>query len=285
MDRFLKIEQSAVEQLGRRKFNGKMLFGFRLGPPKQLASVSKDLRWEAWIDPESRLPVRIEEKPKNKNNPMTAHRHSIIEFEFDTPIDSSIFSMTLPEGYHMVESGPHFPKPSLPSDKRLLSPIITPGGGINRAQFGMTVKEVIEQLGPPSELWYDYKDSQGQTFYTRMKREKEADAYNLRYKSIGFELFIDSQEGLAKIIADDGLPEAWGFRKFAGRTTEGIALGATRADVEQAYGAPSRVRGPFKYENYSEMFLLYEAKMIFFGLKDGQVRSIEAKKIKRKSND
>jgi hypothetical protein len=227
----------------------------------------------------------MEETPLDANNPMTAHRHMIVEFAFNIPIEMSLFRMTPPDGYHTLKNGPLFPVPPAPKDNGLASPVITPGVGIGEARFGMNAKQIIERLGTPSELWYGYEDPVRGFMYGRMKPDRDVVKFMLHYKSAGFTLDIDAREGLTSIGTNDGIPEVEGYRAFAGRTKEGIAFGATRADIEQAYGVPERIRGPYKYEEYNEVYLLYGSKRLYFGLRDGEVNFIQAKKPKREADE
>lgn len=273
LDRILKVEEKAVEKLGQREFDGKTLVGFRLGPfdPKGPAGANAG-RCEAWIDPQTRLPVRLQCEPADPRDPITGHERLVVEFAFNTPLDSSLFSMTPPKDYRLVEHGPLGPSPKAPESLALASPVIAPGVGIGQARFGMPLQQVTERLGPPSEVWYVYKRPKGE----HLSRTQEGDDYvgfDVRYKPRGFTLFVDRREGLTKILSHDGLPVFQGFKAFSGRTSEGVSLGSTQEQVEKAYGPPEKVRKLDK--NLSA--LGYDSKGLWFLVTDGKVTSIEAK--------
>jgi hypothetical protein len=79
----------AVQNLGEQEIAGQRLIGFRAKHPKMEITI--------WADPQTALPVRIEQiegqmKVISKN------------MEFDVPMDESLFSMDVPEGYTLQET-------------------------------------------------------------------------------------------------------------------------------------------------------------------------------------
>jgi hypothetical protein len=273
LDPVLKIEEKAVEKLGQRQFNGKTLIGFRLGrtDPKNPAGADAE-RCEAWIDPQTRLPSRLESEPPNLQDPLTRRHRLVVEYAFNTPLDESLFSMTPPKDYRLIECGPLGPAPKLPGDIALASPVITPLVGIGKAKFGMNTEEVMERLGPPSDVWYVYKRPQGE-YRSRMKEKDDHVGVVVEYKDQGFTLFVDRHKGLKQVQSHDGLPAFMGFKAFPGRTDKGIALGSTREQIEKTYGTPGKLR---KLEE-NTMALGYDAIGLWFIVADGKVIQIEAK--------
>ena len=79
----------AVEELGEQEIAGQRLIGFRAMHPKAEITI--------WADPETALPVRIES---------TGGQMKLItkNLKFDVPMDESLFSMDLPEGYTQQET-------------------------------------------------------------------------------------------------------------------------------------------------------------------------------------
>lgn len=274
VDQLLKIEQAAVEELGPREFDGKTLVGFRLGPLNQRAGVrSEPMRGEAWIDPDTRLPVRMDITPVDPEDPMTSHLHMIFEFAFNRPLKKSLFRTTPPEGYRMVEEGPLVPVPAPPKNEALASPVIVPGVGIGQARFGMGIGQIVERLGPPSDLFYVYETPQGKVRTRMEKQDREPVELHVEYGAGGFCLTVDPQRGFISIGTEDGMLP--GFRAFTGRTKEGITPGSAREDIERAYGPPDRIRGPYEDKT---MILIYDSTGLGFFLTDGQVTGIQAKK-------
>jgi hypothetical protein len=280
VDQLLKIEQAAVEELGQREFDGKTLVGFRVGPLNQRAGVRPEpVRGEAWIDPDTRLPVRMEITPVDPEDPTTAHLPMIFQFAFNRPLEKSLFRTTPPEGYRMVEEGPLVPVPAPPKDEALASPVIVPGVGIGQARFGMNMKEIVERLGPPSDLFYVYETPQGKLSTRMEKQDREPVEFDVEYADRGFCLTVDPQRGLISVGTEDGILP--GFRAFTGRTREGIAIGAAREDVERAYGPPGRIRGPYQDKT---MILIYDSTGLAFFLTDGRVTAIQADKGNQKAD-
>jgi len=79
----------AVEELGEQEIAGQRLIGFRAKHPKAEIII--------WADPETALPVRIES---------TGGQMKLItkNLKFDVPMDESLFSMDVPEGYTQQET-------------------------------------------------------------------------------------------------------------------------------------------------------------------------------------
>jgi hypothetical protein len=78
-----------VEELGIQKFNNQKLIGFRAKHPKTEITI--------WADPKIALPVRIEQ---------IAGQMQFIckDLQFDVPMDESLFSMDVPEGYSLQQA-------------------------------------------------------------------------------------------------------------------------------------------------------------------------------------
>ena len=74
----------SVEPLGEKEIDGRIAKGFRAtGPDGELT---------IWADPQSALPIRMEQKWRQIH-------YEFIDFEFDVVLDESLFSMEIPEGY------------------------------------------------------------------------------------------------------------------------------------------------------------------------------------------
>jgi hypothetical protein len=113
---------------------------------------------------------------------------------------------------------------------------INPSVPILSLHSGMTVQEVIAELGQPTLT----------------------NASGLQFASIG--LFISPKA------------HRYGFTApFAGRTKEGIGLGASRADVIKAYGEPSESKSP--KAGFEE--LSYESAGIHFQIHNSKVNWID----------
>jgi hypothetical protein len=125
--------------------------------------------------------------------------------------------------------------------------LIEPGVGVGKVRAGMSMDEVIAQLGKPDG--------------------KPGDRH-LEYRRLGFAVGFGRDGGVNFVMCgtssgvNDSLAKA-----FTGRTKEGLGMGSSRADVVQAYGEPSEVeKGPagwesLKYRPLGLTFSLLEGKM------------------------
>ena len=74
----------SVEPLGEKEIDGQIAKGFRAtGPDGELT---------VWADPQTALPIRMEQKWRQMHFVYT-------DFQFDIELDESLFSMEIPEGY------------------------------------------------------------------------------------------------------------------------------------------------------------------------------------------
>jgi hypothetical protein len=78
-----------VRELGQRELQGRQLVGFHAEDPKAELTV--------WADPATALPVRVEH---------TGGQMTVIykNFKFNVPMDETLFSMDVPQGYTLQET-------------------------------------------------------------------------------------------------------------------------------------------------------------------------------------
>ena len=129
--------------------------------------------------------------------------------------------------------------------------IIEPGVSIGLVRSGMTIQQVVAELGEPD-------------------RKKES---ALEYLNLGFSV-IPGKEGVVHIVlCVDPTGKEGPFRKaFAGRTKEGIGMGSSRAEVIRAYGEPTAtetIDGKPAFE-----VVRYRPHGLVFELRNGRVDSI-----------
>jgi hypothetical protein len=74
----------SVEPLGEKEIDGRIAKGFRATGPDEELTV--------WADPQTALPIRMEQKWRQMQFVCT-------DFQFDVEMDESLFSMEIPEGY------------------------------------------------------------------------------------------------------------------------------------------------------------------------------------------
>ncbi len=257
IQRILNVDKSAVRKLGTRERGGLTLTGFLL------SRESDQVRVELWTDPDTHLPVELIESPTSPDDPLVSHRNSVMKFQFNKEIAASLFSITPPETFRLVEDGPLHPLPTFPRGIDMQKFQLKPGIGIGELTLGDDLTDVITSFGIPSELTYTTDGK----FFSREKPEGAIDYYLVAYNALGLKLKFREDIGLFSITAEDGMH---GVRTFPGKTTENIGIGATLNDVTEAYGKPSRARGP----SDSPFALIYGDKGLSFVMVEGRVTAI-----------
>jgi len=179
----------------------------------KLSETSQEIT--VWVNPKTRLPIRLAMADLSAD--AKAKRILRIDLEFDTPLDAKLFSTAPPERFAVRTLG--IDKPLQPAkDGNLQAPTVTAGEGIGPVKFGMSAKEVIEKLGEP-----DQKDKRGMA---------------LDYLSRGYSIHVSPQRGVFMILCNTQATFAIKVKDFAGKTKEGIAMGAASGDILKAYGPP-----------------------------------------------
>ena len=79
----------SVEPLGEKEIDGQIAKGFRATGP--------DVELTIWADPQTALPIHMEQKWRQMQFVCT-------DFQFDIEMDESLFSMEIPEGYSEIPS-------------------------------------------------------------------------------------------------------------------------------------------------------------------------------------
>lgn len=206
------IAKNPTKTLPERKVDGKAAIGF-------VVSVSGH-EGTVWVDRVTKLPIRFEGGEKVGKDEVTQVMSEIV---FDRPLDAALFRMSPPEGYKVETFGVSTLAPES-SERAVAAPLVTPLVGIGPARFGMTREEITQVLGKP-----DREFQQGKTTY-------------LSYYSRGFELWILPQDhprhGFFHVSCLGQHGFAIKIREFQGKTDKGIGLGASRAEIIKAYGAP-----------------------------------------------
>lgn len=184
-----------------------------------------------WIDPDTKLPVYSEHVAEWKETGAKALSRAVAvssNFKYDLPFDDSVFDLELPAGYEVTTTGTPAKDRRAPWPAEKL--VLTVGQGIGPAKFGMSKEEVLKLLGEPEE----------QQKVTPKVREgfPQPELEIWVYASQGFRLTFSSFDDprLASVSCRDGYNDT--TRDFAGKTKEGIGLGATPEEVERVYGKP-----------------------------------------------
>lgn len=139
-----------------------------------------------------------------------------------------------------------------PSGKLMIEPLV----GIGPVRFRMSKDDVMEHFGQPDRIF-------------------EGKVTKLNYvPSRGLSFAVDAELGVHEIScwSEGMLPSR--VTTFAGRTTEGIGIGATQEKIVAAYGQPDRTSTGSKriiqnlhYDKLSAKFSLKEGRLMSMVLK------------------
>ena len=134
-----------------------------------------------------------------------------------------------------------------PREELVIEPLV----GIGPVQFGMTKDQVIDHFGQPDQIF-------------------DGQVTKLHYvPSQGLNFAVDAQRGLQEIgcWSEGMLPSR--VTTFAGKTKEGIRIGATEEEIVAAYGEPERTstdsRGIIQnlhYDSLGAKFSIKEGKLM-----------------------
>jgi outer membrane lipoprotein-sorting protein len=91
----LEKNPDSVQFLGERQIEGVTVIGYHLAGPDHHGEIT------VWADPETRLPIRIEQSMYIENRKETA---VITGIEYNVELDESLISVGLPEGYSVTTS-------------------------------------------------------------------------------------------------------------------------------------------------------------------------------------
>lgn len=208
------------ERIGTRTIDGVEAIGFRIDEPL-LPDAPIPTYATVWVDPETRLPVRVETTGKPADGP--EFTQVMTDFAFDRELDPGLFSFDVPEGYLVQRIGvPALGPP--PGEAERAAFVLEAGEGLGPVRFGDDRARCIEAFGEPDRVVILGERGEQLEYYSR-----------------GLSLTVGHDRGLIMIhcFTDHGF--AFEVRDFPGRTAEGIAMGADRAVIEAAYGEPAHV--------------------------------------------
>jgi hypothetical protein len=258
LDRLLDVEQEVTRPLGERTIGDRTLVGFSL--PSGLL-LMQGLEGTIWVDPRTRLPVRIEAV---RDDGRTIPLHLVVEFCFNTFLAPSLFLLSPPDGYELGDYA-DLPALQLPplaaSDPNATTGfLVEPGVGVGSVRFGMTHERVVETLGLPDKIW----DS------------SESGTVTLVYRPRGLEVTIWEEAGVVEFECSAACFNA-GSRPFAGHTPQGIGIGSSRDTVLAAYGQPD--------QGHVDSFeIQYDSLEMAFGIHQDRVCWIELSRNPTKRN-
>ncbi len=262
----LEKQQSAVKALGNRRKNGKDETGFLI------SEEGSSVRVEVWIDPSSNLPIEMIESPASTKDPFVAHRNNVWRFTFNQDLDEKLFSMSVPDGYQAVTTGPYAPSANQLAASEAVHVVLRPRIGIGDIKWGASLTEITERYGTPSELWF--VDEAKNEMYREKPKGVASDRFFVRYASANLTFDFKENSGLYSITAEEASALPGRGVTFPGKTSEGIAIGSSLEDVLKAYGKPSRYRGGTE----SPFAVIFQEQGIAFGITNKRVSSITVTK-------
>lgn len=265
--------------LDSRTIDGREAIGFQIdepllpassqGPPRPQPTTTR-----VWVDPATRLPVRVESVMKveavTKSDP--GERTEVMtDFVFDQELDPALFSFDIPEGFEVDRLGVAELKPA-PTEAEAAD-LVLMGTGLGPVSFGDSKEACLDAFGEPDRV---------ETF---------VGGELLQYFSRGFNLTVGDERGLRMIHCYSDRDMAFAVYPFPGRTAEGIALGASRDHIEAAYGEPSHVRvsllrdalgddAPNADVPTGQVSLTYNEQGLTFTLQDGTLYDIMAQPLR-----
>lgn len=85
----------SVDEIGSRQIGDKQVIGFKLKKEEDKREIM------VWADPETKLPILMEETCENREGQVM--QHVVTDIVFDAELDVSLFSLQPPKGYKLEE--------------------------------------------------------------------------------------------------------------------------------------------------------------------------------------
>ena len=216
LDLLRKVVNDKSTRLPDEVIDGRKVSVFR-------AEYSEQVRRQAnacppmkvWVDPETKLPIRIEAISQDDREPWTMY-----DLAFDQPLDPCAFQHESTRWLHGHHRGIGPPAASPARQAGFARPEIIPGVGLGRVKFGTSKENVIKIFGKPDVEEREY----------------------IGYPSRGYGFYIASQSGV--VVGFTCLSQQtnnFRVRDFAGKTKEGIGIGSSLKDLENAFGKPDNM--------------------------------------------
>lgn len=93
------VPMDEAEKLAERMVDGKRVFGFRTVEGIERQNGTDTWTRIYWVDSRTKLPVRIEVELRSTRPRFAQSRGVASDFVFDAPLDESLFSTDMPDGY------------------------------------------------------------------------------------------------------------------------------------------------------------------------------------------
>ncbi len=242
------VHEEPIKRLPDREIDGKRAIGFLV--VLEDTEFPSGTEASVWVDPHTRLPVRLE-------TPEAGGESTIVmdEIVFDSQLDESLFDTTPPAGYTVDSSElAEFESQPLPPL------VVTPKVGIGAVRFGMSKEEVIRILGQPDLMVRRTPAEEAEQFervlagipveqkvvrknlretISRLRQSTDVRHESLKYLSSGLWIVVDRDDGVTCITVQSQQLRGGGAHDYAGKTKEGIGLGASLEEIRAGYGEPS----------------------------------------------
>jgi thiol-disulfide isomerase/thioredoxin len=178
-----------------------------------------------------------------------------------------MFSISPPEGYTVLPSLE--PRGKRPTDDVLRNLIVSADGGIGGVKYGMSKAQIVNVFGEPDGIEpttvLDNRDPViDGALGPQVVVEDKLPAEKLLYNSRGVHLTVSDKFGLEAVDCLGPPLSGMFVREFLGRTTDGLRMGANRADVIKALGGEPN--GQLPVARFGEETLTY-----FFGPEGGSI--------------
>jgi hypothetical protein len=242
------IGEHATRSLGEKVFDGRKVIGFSgevptTQPDGQQIFVPENV----WVDPVTRLPVRIEKMDAVTNRVGVV----LTDIRFDVPLDDSLFDMTPPRGLAVHDlPWAAINQIKAPDAAVVASLILRPGEGLGELKLGDSPDRITELFGQPDEPL----------------SENNYVAHRYIYASLGLEIIAGKRREakdwhVAAIWCRSTNMSTFPCRDFPGRTEAGIHIGSARQDVVEAYGQP-------EWSDAQNMYYVHRGLSVYL-LEDG----------------
>lgn len=263
------------EKLRNLPADAKQLGEAELGTKKILQfEFENHGRYVVAVDPETKLPLRMEFTSAGAQRGGELFREVITDFLFDAPVDESLFELNVPAGY-VVERCEEPPNRK-PIDFKSL--VVSPTHGIGPVPLGASKQQLIASFGQPDRIELEGRFAKAYSAPGKPAGNNQAEVTleRFHYNSLGFELSVSSEKGVTQFRT---LYVGLLARPFLGKTDAGIALGASIDDVVRAYGPPER-KGGFRddvldYFHKGWSFVFYDGKLSWFTVSEPMSDQIE----------
>lgn len=200
----------------------------------------------AMVDMETNLPIEIQlDRGRGPDGQLV--REVVSNFQFNTEVQESRFAIVPPAGYALTRVERRDPVRS----SRDLT--LTAGKGLGPVRFGMSLREVKEQLGDPDmlesqPLMVAEQDQEGQLIFPMrmVPANPPQKMHRLQYRSLGVQFDVSAANGV-EWIRCYAKQMSWG--QFEGATSAGIRIGMSKEQVKALLDPEVLERATWKQED------------------------------------